>query len=199
MTREQYQEIVRPFLSEKRFHHSQCVAEEAERLAKTYGADPEKAWISGILHDIMKELPPAEQLKKMEEFGILLTELERGAQKLWHAILGAAYLRQALHIEDPDIVDPVLYHTTARANMTLPEEILFIADYISADRKFEGVEELRRVAYEDLHQAALIGSAFTIQDLAERHLAIHPDTMDAYNWCVMQQRISKENTDPAHV
>ena len=57
MTREEYKAAVRPFLSEKRFYHSECVAAEAEKLAKHYGADPETAWVAGILHDIMKELP----------------------------------------------------------------------------------------------------------------------------------------------
>ena len=60
MTREEYKAVVRPFLSEKRFYHSECVAAEAEKLAKHYGADPETAWVAGILHDIMKELPPEE-------------------------------------------------------------------------------------------------------------------------------------------
>lgn len=189
MTREDYKAIVQPFLSEKRMYHSECVAAEAERLAKAYGADPEKAWIAGILHDIMKEVPPAEQLKRMDEFGIILTELERGAQKLWHAILGAAYIQQVLHIDDPDIVDPVLYHTTARAEMTLLEKIIFMADYISADRTFEGVEELRQAAYADLDHAVLLGCGYTIQDLSARYLAIHPNTMAAYNWCVMNQQI----------
>lgn len=189
MTREAYKALIQPFLSEKRFYHSECVAAEAEKLAIAYGADPEKAWIAGILHDIMKEEPPEQQLKRMDEFGIILTDLERDAQKLWHAVLGAAYLEKELHITDPDIIDPVLYHTTARADMTLPEKILFIADYISADRQFEGVEELRRIAYDDLDRAVLLGCRETVQDLAQRYRAIHPNTMAAYNWCVMHQQI----------
>ncbi len=189
MTREDYRAIVRPFLSEKRMYHSECVAAEAEKLAKAYGADSEKAWIAGILHDIMKEVPYTEQLKRMDEFGIILTELEQGAPKLWHAILGAAYIRQELGIHDPDIADPVLYHTTARANMTLPEKIVFMADYISADRKFDGVTELRKAAYDDLDHAVLLGCGYTIQDLSAHCLAIHPDTVAAYNWCVMKQQI----------
>lgn len=187
MTRAEYKEIIRPFLTEKRFYHSECVAAEAEKLAEAYGADPEKAWIAGILHDIMKEVPPEEQLKKMEAFGIILTDMERRSQKLWHAMLGALYIERALLITDRDILDPVLYHTTARADMTLPEKILFMADYISADRKFEGVEELRALAYDDLDKAVLEGCSETIQDLSARKLAIHPNTMAAYNWCVMNQ------------
>lgn len=188
MTREEYKALIRPFLKDKRYYHSECVADAAEKLALHYGADPEKAWIAGILHDIMKELPPAEMLQKMEDFGIPLTEIERSSHKLWHATLGAAYIEQVLQITDPEIVEPVRYHTTARADMTLLEEILFIADYISADRKFEGVEEMRVLAFEDLQMAVLEGCSETIQDLAARKLAIHPNTMGAYNWYAMRAK-----------
>ena len=57
MTYEQCECEVRQRLSEKRFYHSQCVAEEAARLAVLYGADPEKARLAGLLHDILKDTP----------------------------------------------------------------------------------------------------------------------------------------------
>ena len=53
----QYKEIIRPFLSDKRFRHSVYVAEECIALASRYGVDEKKAETVGILHDIMKELP----------------------------------------------------------------------------------------------------------------------------------------------
>ena len=141
-----YEEAIRPFLSEKRYHHSLCVAEAAEELARQYGADEEKAWIAGILHDILKETPGEEQLRMLDGFGIALTDLERSAPKLWHAITGAAYLEHTLHIQDREILDAVRYHTTGRADMTLLEKILFVADYTSADRQFDGVDRLRSLA-----------------------------------------------------
>ena len=84
MNNTDYKAIIKPFLSEKRYHHSVCVSEEAVRLAKKYGANEEKAEIAGILHDIMKDIPHDEQLKMMTHFDIVLTDVERSAQKLWH-------------------------------------------------------------------------------------------------------------------
>ena len=46
--------IIRRRLSEARFVHSMNVANAAAELAKKYGADEEKAYTAGILHDIMK-------------------------------------------------------------------------------------------------------------------------------------------------
>lgn len=43
MTIEELEEIARKTLSEKRFHHSQCVKKRCEELARIYNVDIEKA------------------------------------------------------------------------------------------------------------------------------------------------------------
>ncbi|MCI1956253.1 MAG: bis(5'-nucleosyl)-tetraphosphatase (symmetrical) YqeK [Oscillospiraceae bacterium] len=185
MNLEEYKAVIKPLLSEKRYHHSICVAKAAKELAKKYGADVQKAETAGILHDIMKDIPPEEQLEKMEQYGIRLTPVERAAPKLWHAMLGAAYLKEELHLEDSEILDAVRYHTTGRTDMTLMDKILFIADFISDDRDYEGVEDLRKAAKISLEEAMTEGFSYTIGDLAKSRKPIHPDTIAAYNQTVL--------------
>lgn len=181
MNFEEYKAVIKPFLSEKRYYHSVCVSKAATELAKKYGSDPLKAQTAGILHDIMKDTPPEQQLEKMKHYGIKLTEVELAAPKLWHAMLGTEYLRNELHIEDTEILNAVRYHTTGRRNMTLLERVLFMADFISADRDYPGVEELRKAAQKDMNTALLEGLSYTISDLANSGKPIHPDTLEAYN------------------
>jgi predicted HD superfamily hydrolase involved in NAD metabolism len=181
MNFEEYKAVIKPFLSEKRYYHSICVSEAAVELAKKYGADPLKAQTAGILHDIMKDTPREKQLDKMKQYGIKLSEIELAAPKLWHAMLGAEYIKNELHIDDVEILDAVRYHTTGRKNMTLLERVLFMADFISADRDYPGVEELRQAAQKDMNTALLEGLSYTISDLAGSKKPIHPDTMEAYN------------------
>ena len=50
MTRQEMREAIRPLMSEERYRHSLGVEKEAERLARRWGEDPEKAAIAGILH-----------------------------------------------------------------------------------------------------------------------------------------------------
>ena len=52
---DEFIKIIKGRLSEKRFQHSMNVAASAKALAKKFGADEEKAYTAGILHDIMKE------------------------------------------------------------------------------------------------------------------------------------------------
>ena len=184
MTIAEYKEHLKSRLTERRYFHSLCVAEEAVRLADRYGADKEKAFFAGLLHDVLKDTNPAEQLKLAKEFGIMLTDLELGAHKLYHSIIGSAYVERVLGIEDKEIIDAIRYHTTARADMTSLERVLYLADYTSRDRDYNGVEDMRR-AVEISEEAALkIALQFTVEDLNEKGLAVHPDTLAAYEFYV---------------
>ncbi len=187
-TMQAYQDIIKPFMGEKRFYHSVCVCKSAVSLAKKYGADQERAAVAGILHDIMKDVPPEQQLKMMMRYDIVLSDVERSAQKLWHAMLGAAYIENELEISDREILDSVRYHTTARENMTLLEKVLFIADFISEDRDYTGVENMRRAANVSLEEAMVEGITFNIKDLAQGYKPIHPDTIAAYNQVVLKYK-----------
>lgn len=176
-----YEDIIKPFLSEKRFKHCLNVAKAAEKLAKKYGCDTEKAKIAGVLHDITKERNVEEQLKFVYDFGIEVSEFELNSKKLFHAITGSAYAKNVLQIKDPDIINAIRYHTTARKGMSLLEKIIFIADFISEDRDFKGVDELRKLAYKSLDGTMMEGLAYVIKDLIEDNKPIHPDTFEAYN------------------
>ena len=171
---------VRGRLSDFRFYHSQCVADCAKALAARYGWDEEKAYIAGAAHDILKEQPKKSALAYFAENGVILTPVERACPKLWHAMAGEIYLRQTYALPE-DILLAVRYHTTGRENMTLPEKILFIADFISADRDYPGVDEMRLRAETSLESAMEEGLRFTIEDLAKNCKPIHPDTVAAYN------------------
>lgn len=181
MTVKEYEEIISKRMKTPRFKHSKNVAKEAVRLAKKYGADTNKAEIAGILHDATKETDGQEQLELIEKAGITLTEMERSSSKLWHAISGSAYVQTELDVTDWEIIDAIRYHTTGRAGMTLLDKIIFLADFISADRDYDGVDRMRKLADKDLDEAVLEGMSYTMADLAQRKLTIAPDTFAGYN------------------
>ena len=65
--------------------------------------------------------------------------------------------------------------------MSLLEKVIFIADFTSAERDYEGVDRMRKAADKSLEEAMLEGMSFTISDLVQRRLAIAPDTFMGYN------------------
>lgn len=185
MTYKEYEAEVKKHLTDQRFFHCQCVAKEAVRLAKRYGADEEKARVAGILHDIMKDTPKEEQLKIMEDSGILLSESFRASPKLWHALSGSIYCERVLGVTDREILDAIACHTSGKKDMTLLDKVLFVADYISADRDYPGVKEMRKLAKKSLEEAMIEGIAFTVQEKMEQRLPLGSGALDAYNDAVM--------------
>lgn len=175
-----YVELLMQRLTEKRFYHTLCVAKEAVRLAEKYGADTKKAFLSGILHDICKDMSESEQLQLFKEFGIILDSLVLNAPKLWHSALGAEYLEKKLGITDSDILNAVRYHTTARANMSLLEKIIYLADFTSEERDYSGVEDMRRAVNISLEKAMFDALEFSVNDLKEKNKPVHPDTLSAF-------------------
>ena len=109
-----------------------------------------------------------------------LDPLERATDKLLHAKSGAA-LAKHIFGED-DIYDAILYHTTARAEMSLEEKLLYIADYMEPCRDFPEVGELRRLAYADLDGAVGMGASLSMQEMVQRGKELHHDTLGAYEF-----------------
>lgn len=177
----EFLEEIKKHLQPERLYHSINVAEEAKKLALHYGADPEKAYTAGLLHDILKNTPDTELLNFFRENGIILTRTEQVSRKTWHAIAGEAYCRLKLSVTDSEILSAIRWHTTARAGMTLLDKVIFIADFISADRDYDGVERMREKAYISLESAMLEGLQFTLAELIENGWAVHEDSLVAYN------------------
>lgn len=165
----------------KRIPHVMGVEEEAVKLAQRWGADPELARRAGILHDCTKYYELPEQLDICEEYGVRLDALEQKAVKLLHSKTGACIARGVFG--QPDAVyDAIFWHTTGKADMTTLEKVLYIADYMEPNRDFDGVERLRHLAYTDLDKTMLLGVEMTIQEMQQRQVPIHTNTLQARDW-----------------
>ena len=177
-----YKELLKQRLSEKRYVHSLAVANEAVRLAVKYGCDEEKAYLAGLLHDVTKNTSREEQLKMFNDFGIMLDDVSFAAEKLWHAISGAAFCEKVLGITDAEILSAIRYHTTAKADMTLLQKVLYLADFTSTDRDYDDVDVMRSLVDVSMEKALDYALSYTIKDLVQQGRQIHPDTMEAYNF-----------------
>ena len=187
---DEYKSLLKTKLGEKRYKHSLCVADEAVRLSHLYGGNSDKAYLAGLLHDIMKDESKQEQLQTLDKFDIILSNVEKRAPKLWHAISGAVYAQKVLNVSDLEIISAIRYHTTAKKDMSLLETLVYLADFTSMDRDYIGVEEMRHVVNVNLDKALYTGLSFTIKDLVMHGCPIHPDTIDAYNEIVIKNNIT---------
>ena len=170
-----------PFLHPRRVAHVWGCEHEARRLAGRWGAAEGDAAEAGILHDITKKLTPAEQLLLSEKYGIINDTNELANAKLFHAKTGAALSRDLFGVPE-EIESAIRWHTTAHENMTLLEQIIYLADYIEPTRDFPGVERLRALAYEDLRAAMILGLEMGLEEIRAEGREPHENSVRALEW-----------------
>lgn len=161
-------------LKGEKFEHSLLVEKTAIKLAKRYGADTSKAGVAGLLHDVTKQMNNIEMAKKYH--------IVSPVEKTLHGAVAAAYLKEQGIVEDEDVLSAIRYHTTGRADMTLLEKIVYLADYIEPSRDFDGVERLRELAKKDIDRAMLLGLAMSLCEVIKKNSLVEIDSVNAYNY-----------------
>ena len=140
--------------------------------------------MAGFIHDYAKRVPVEEYRKviKEQDFDPDLLNWNRA---IWHGIVGTYFIKRDLEITDPEILQAVWRHTTADVEMTTLDKIVFVADFIEPGRDFPGVDEARKVAYNNLDDGVGYELAHTLEFLVKNRNKIYPRTLAAYNvWSV---------------
>jgi len=181
-----FKKRLKELLDEKRFKHSIGVMETAMHLAIKYGADVEKAQVAGLLHDCAKSYSDDDLLKLAKKYRIELDEILIHAPFLLHGPIGAHLVEEIFGIKDQEIKRAIALHTTGDVNMSLLDEAVFLADYIEPNRDFKGVEELRRLAEENLDLALLKSFDSTICYVLQRGLLLYEKTVKARNYILLK-------------
>ncbi len=183
MTIKQARELAKNTLSEERFYHTECVAKAAKQLALQFEHDVEQSVVSAYLHDIVKELSLDDLLQMLKSGDIInINDLENCCP-VWHAFAGGEYVENELLLSK-QIADAVRYHTTARINMTRLEKIVYLADYISEDREFRGVAEVREATFESIDKAIALSLRNQICHLAKLGKHINKHSVEAFNFLI---------------
>lgn len=171
---------LRSKLSRERFTHTLNVASEALRLAENYGENGDVAYLAGLLHDCCKEIPHDEMLNIIENSDIIINQPFKDSPKIWHGFAAAEFIKKEFSIYNTEIIEAVRYHTTGRGEMSRIEEIIYLADLVSADRVYSGVEALRAKAYRSIDEAMLEALQFSLSSLVKSAAPILPETLAAY-------------------
>lgn len=174
-------------IGQKRYIHSIGVMNTSMELAKIYKADEEKAKIAGLFHDCAKFREKRNLLKMATEFDIILDNVMERNVELIHGPLGAEVAKRIYNIYDEEILSAIRYHTTGKEDMSILDKIVFIADYIEPNRKFEGVEEVRQLAYRDLDKSLIKAMDNTIVFVVKSGDLIHLDTIKARNYLKIRE------------
>lgn len=177
---DQLDQYIKPRLTEKRYRHTMGVVETAVSLAQKYGADETKAHIAALFHDACKNLDIEEMNSLVEQYQIGEVYIDK--PQLAHSKLAAAIIQDRFGIDDPEILNAISYHTTGRANMSLLEKILYVADATEPNRTYEDAGRLNMMAYFDLDRACYEVAEHSLKIIEEQGKYLDQDTVRARDW-----------------
>lgn len=170
-------------LDAKRYAHTIGVAYTSASLAMRYGADIEKAYLAGLLHDCAKCIETDEKLALCKRYKVRLTQFEIDNPFLIHAKLGSCLAEKKYGIEDLEVLSAIRYHTTGKPDMSLMEKIVFSADYIEPGRKIiPGLEEIRKTIFVDFDLAICMILEGTMRHLKNKEQPIDELSVEAYDY-----------------
>lgn len=179
-------------LDAKRFEHTLGVAYTASALAMRYQEDLEKAQLAGLLHDCAKCLSNEKKLAICEKHQIPINEIERKNPFLLHAKAGCHVAKKRYHIQDQDVLNAILNHTTGRPGMSPLEKIIYIADYIEPGRRqAPNLTFVRQLAFQDLDGALLTILQDTLEYLKNIDSPIDSMTQQTYDYYLKNKNLSK--------
>lgn len=151
---EELKKELKKYLKTEKYNHSICVMEMSEKLAEIYKVNKNKVMKAALMHDMAKELPFNELKKYIIDKNIYASRMEMILGVTLHGKVAADMCKRKYNF-DNEMCRAISNHTTGRPNMTMFEKIIFMADKIDETRDYEGVEELRKLAFKDIDKAII--------------------------------------------
>ena len=188
---EEIEEIVKEKLSEKRFYHSKCVVKRSIELASRYDINIQKAKLVGIVHDMAKELSEEDKIKYVEENGLQIDDIEYAHPNLLHGKIAGDMAKKMFGFSD-DMVQAITFHTTGKANMSMLDKILYVADATGDDRLWEDVEYVKELANKNIDEAVMYLLNMEIKDRVEKNKVIHVNSILARNHMILNKNSKQE-------
>ena len=199
---DELRESIKNQMSPKRFRHTAEVEKMAVYLGELYAPELiSELRAAALLHDVTKEYPTGLQLEICKELRIELDADAIYAPKTLHARTAAAMIPERYPAFATDtVVSAVRWHTTGRADMSLPEKLIYLADYIDMSRSFDDCVRLREYfmaaepekmntdeKHRHLRKTLIKSYDMTISGLLEEGLPISRDSIEARNALVREE------------
>lgn len=159
---------VKERLSEKRFCHTQGVVKAAVSIAeKCLPEHLDEIKVAALLHDISKEYSEAEHLDIIKTYSISVTDEEISSFALLHSITGPIVIKNCFSEFATDaVISAVRNHTVGSPDMSIFDEIIYLADYIEENRVYPMCIEVREFYNEASAKAGCIDEQILALHLA---------------------------------
>ena len=178
--REYIKEKLKPLVSSNRYKHSLLVASFALKLAKRYGLDLDKCYLTGLAHDIAKNFSYDENKFWLEKYGLSLSLLDEDYSKMVHADIGALVVKEWFDFSE-DMSLAIKYHTIGHEKMSTLDKIIFIADKVGRTNLSDDLKQIKKLSMKDLDFAILLFLEKQEVILKEKGRSLHSETIKLIN------------------
>lgn len=161
-------------LTPQRLEHTKGVIALALKYAKKLGVCLNRTLTASLLHDVAKYLNPAD----FPNF-----EMPDGVPApVVHQYLGAHVAKTVLGVKCNQVLNAIRYHTSAKPDMSLLAKIVFTADMLEEGRTYEGVDEMRKISFENFDEGFALSLKRSLTYINLRGGEIYPLTQKAYDY-----------------
>jgi len=183
-------------LSAERAEHTMGVVKECLRIGRAFLGEEHMKDLeyAALLHDITKEYTQEEHIEVCRKYSYELSRYDLLAKGVMHSISASLVAKHEYGMSD-EICNAVRYHTTGRADMTLYEKILYIADLTEEGRKEKIFRQMRcavtrqiinnkdiQERYYNLDKILFLAMNSGLTELLKSYRFIHMDTIEARNY-----------------
>ena len=166
----------------ERTQHILSVEAKTIELCKIYRVDLIKGRTAALYHDFAKGFTLEQSLEILDQYGYDVDQLEASSTDLMHSKVAGILAQHIYDVDDPAVIEAIMYHTTGKANMCLLSKIIFIADTIEDTRDYPSADKYREAANFNINDALLKILNGQIMYLVKKGNKIHPDTIQARNY-----------------
>ncbi|MFN2341055.1 MAG: bis(5'-nucleosyl)-tetraphosphatase (symmetrical) YqeK [Halanaerobium sp.] len=174
-------EKIEKLLGRERYQHTKSVLKAALKIAKKLNLNLKKVETAALLHDIAKNKNDIELKEIIQNSNWELDQLEFSITPVLHAPAGAVLAEELFGINDSKILEAIRYHTLGHPKMGKIARVIYAADFISEDRDFIGLDEIRIEIERDFEYGLYLISTHIIKYQLERDNFIHPYSNDFRN------------------
>ena len=174
-------EKIKKLLGRERYQHTISVLKAALKLAKKLNLDLKKVETAALLHDIAKSKNDAELKEIVKNSNWDPDQLETAITPVLHAPVGAVLAKELFDINETEVLEAIRYHTLGHPEMGKIAQVIYAADFISEDRDFVGLDEIRIEIERDFEFGLYLITTHIIKYQLEQDNFIHPYSNDFRN------------------
>jgi predicted HD superfamily hydrolase involved in NAD metabolism len=180
----EYIDLLKETVTQETLEHCRKVMQEMGKLSELYQLNYDEALVTGLLHDVAKDMEP-EMMKRVARKASI--KLHHGCERLppyLHGPVGAYVAKSEFEISSKTVQEAIAKHTFCAGSSVNDSKLswcLRFADVLAPTMEWKGMEKLRDMVYaRQLEKAQLLHVRWLMEFLEESSIPLHPSLVQIY-------------------